>query len=72
MARALDLAARRWPGEPRSKLVLRLIHAGSAALEMERTASAERRAAAVDATRGKYSDAFRDGYLIDLRQDWPE
>jgi len=29
----LDLAAQRWPSEPRSKLLLRLVHAGGVTLE---------------------------------------
>jgi len=72
MARALDLAARRWPDEPRSKLLIRLVQAGSHALEEGRTEDARHRLAAIDATSGKYADVFAVGYLDDLRQDWPE
>ena len=72
MARALDLAARRWPNEPRSKLLIRLVQAGSNALEEGRTEAAQHRLAAIDATRGKYADVFTDDYLAELRRDWPE
>jgi len=71
VAHALDIAARQWPGEPRSKLLLRLLRAGSAAVEQERTDAAERRLRAINRTSGKYADAFREGYLRELRHDWP-
>lgn len=72
MARALDLAARRWPNEPRSKLLIRLVQAGSNALEERRVEEAHHRLAAIDATSGKYADVFTDAYLAEIRQDWPE
>ncbi|MGL5929807.1 MAG: hypothetical protein ACRCY8_12805 [Dermatophilaceae bacterium] len=71
VARALDVAARRWPREPRSRLLLRLVEAGSRAVEEERSAAVQQRLAAIDATRGKYADAFPDDHLAELRQDWP-
>lgn len=72
MAKALDMAARRWPAEPRSKLLLRLLHAGSAALEQGGSNEVRSRVEAIDASSGKYADAFSGGgYLADLRQDWP-
>ena len=70
VARALDLAARRWPDEPRSKLLLRLVDAGGASLEEEDQQATIREA--ILASSGKYADAFGPDYLIDLRQDWPE
>ncbi len=72
MAHALDLAARRWPREPRSKLLLRLIRNGSAALEQEHSEASRSRLAAIDASSGKYADVFADDYLAELRQGWPE
>lgn len=72
VAHALDVAARRWPGQPRSKLLLRLLDVGSSALEQERNEEIRRRADAVRASSGKYSDLFGDNYLAELRQDWPE
>lgn len=72
VAHALDIAARRWPREARSKLLLRLVQAGSTAMEQERTEVARNRLAAIDATSGKYADVFTADYLAELRQDWPE
>lgn len=69
---ALDRAARRWPHEPRSKLLVKLVHAGSAALEQEDTEVVRHRQVAIEATSGKYGDAFDRTYLADLRQDWPQ
>lgn len=70
VAHALDIAARHWPREPRSRLLLRLVQAGSTALEQERSEAARARLAAIDATSDKYADVFTDDYLKDLRQDW--
>lgn len=72
MAHALDIAARRWPSEPRSKLLLRLLHAGSAVLEQGRSEEFRSRVEAIDASSGKYADAFSGDYLAAQRQDWPE
>jgi len=72
VAEAIDRAARRWPGEPRSKLLLRLVDAGSAALEQGVDAAMRDRQAAIRASSGKYADAFSVDYLSDLRRDWAE
>lgn len=71
VARALDLAAQQWPSEPRSKLLLRLLRTGSAALEQEHSASHRGRLEAIEASSGKYADVFGEDYLTELRQDWP-
>lgn len=68
----LDLAAQRWPGEPRSRLLLRLIATGGAALEQSHSSALSERRAAIEASSGKYADAFSADHLTDLRQDWPE
>lgn len=72
VGRALDVAARRWPDEPRSRLLVRLLEAGSAALEREEGDAARRRPEAIRVTSGKYHDVFSPTYLTELRQDWPE
>lgn len=72
VARALDLAARRWPNEPRSKLLLRLLRTAGSALEDAEAETSLRRVRAVEASSGKYADAFGDSYLDDLRADWHE
>jgi hypothetical protein len=72
VARALDAAARRWPDEPRSKLLLRLVSTGGAVLEEEESKGRRSRREAIKASSGKYADVFGGTYLNDLRQDWPE
>ncbi len=71
MAAALDQAAERWPDEPRSKLLLHLLHEGAVALRKDRGDEVVRREKLVRASSGKYADAFGPGYLRDLREDWP-
>lgn len=71
VAHALDVAARRWPGESRSKLVLHLIRTGGAALEEEGRDVVSQRLAAIDSSAGKYADTFGEHHLDELREDWP-
>ena len=71
VAHALDLAARKWPGEPRSKLLLRLVDVGAATLNSEDAQAEKRYRDAIMASSGKYADAFGPDYLTDLRRDWP-
>ena len=71
VARAIDRAAARWPGEPRSKLLLRLVDIGSETLEHRKQHDAGVHRAAVTASSGAYPDAFGPGYLDELRKDWP-
>ena len=71
VARAIDKAARRWPDEPRSKLLLRLVAAGDAALEEADDSAARQRQDAVRASSGSYADAFSADYLAEIRIDWP-
>lgn len=72
VGRALDVAARRWPDEPRSKLLVRLMRAGADVLEQEADEAAKRRREAVRATSRKYDGVFGLDYLAELRQDWGE
>jgi hypothetical protein len=72
VARALDTAAQRWPGVPRSKLLLRLVHAGEQALAKAQADIEQRRRKAIVLTRGKYAEAFLENPLSELRRDWPE
>lgn len=71
VARALDVAARRWPGERRSKLLLRLVHTGANVLEPPCSETTRKRQAAIATSSGKYPEAFDEGYLAELRDDWP-
>ena len=69
VARALDEAAKRWPNEPRSRLVVRAITAGGEALEMK--AALDIRLATLKRLQGSDPDAYGPGYLESLRSDWP-
>lgn len=71
VARAIDRAAARWPGEPRSRLLLRLVEVGSEALERHEQRDVESHRAAVTASSGAYPDAFGPDHLAELRADWP-
>lgn len=71
VARALDLAAERWPDKSRADLLRAVIDVGGAALEHGVSEQARRRRAAVRASSGKYEDAFGPDYLAELRRDWP-
>lgn len=72
VAEAIDVAAQRWPNESRSKLLLRLVDAGREALEQRREAVIRHRLAAIEATKGKFTGAYGENYLEDLRRDWPK
>lgn len=69
VARALEVAAKRWPDEPRSKLLLRLVDAGRGVLEREQDAQDETHHAAVMASSGRYPEAFAPGYRGELQAD---
>jgi len=71
VARAIDRAATHWPGEPRSKLLLRLVNMGGETLERREQLDVEGHRAAVTASSGAYPGAFAPGYLTELREDWP-
>jgi hypothetical protein len=74
VARALDDAAKRWPEDAhdRRRLLMHLVDEGHrAALEQHEVHVAERRAA-VRRTGGALTGIYGEGYLTELRQDWPE
>lgn len=68
--RALEIAAREWPGAPVSELATRLMVEAAERREAERAERRERRRAALRATQGTI--AYPPGYLEDLRKDGPE
>jgi len=71
LAAALDAAARRWPEDSRSRLLLRLVEAGEHAISDERERQRARRRAAVQRTHGQFRGLYGPGYLERLRDEWP-
>ncbi len=71
VARALDLASKRWPGVPRSKLLLRLLDVAGGTLEHDQNVEANAHYEAVTSSSGQYDAAFGPDYLTELRTDWP-
>lgn len=66
---ALDLAAQRWPNEPRSDLMRRLILTGARSIAetpIERTFDVERALGSL----ADLADCYPPGYLDRLRDDW--
>jgi hypothetical protein len=74
VARALDAAAKRWPTdrENRAKLLLHLVEEGHRAMAQDAESFVRERRAAVARTAGALTGAYGEGYLSELRQDWPE
>ncbi|MFI5430054.1 hypothetical protein [Aeromicrobium sp. UC242_57] len=71
IARAIDLASARWPGESRARLLRRLVEAGGASLQIAEDEDTARRRDAVNSSSGTYADVFSSDHLAELRQDWP-
>ncbi|HEX3932538.1 MAG TPA: hypothetical protein VHW64_17720 [Nocardioides sp.] len=72
VAHALDLAAQRWPGHSRGALVTLLLVEGAKTIEDDHEQVRETRRELVDRLAGGFDDAFPNGFLEQLRQDWPE
>ena len=69
VAHALGVARRRWPGEPSTRLLTRLIEAGASVVEHDDhslCAEHERAVAALTGLAGFYPD----GYLDEVREGW--
>lgn len=71
VAHALEVAAQEWPGVPRSELIARLLSAGARSVEAARDERRARHRRVLEETRGSFRDAYPQGYLEDLREDWP-
>jgi hypothetical protein len=72
VAHALEAAERRWPGEPRSRLILRLITENGGVVAELNGEEAARRLAAVEALAGTFPGLSNPGLRDDLRNEWPE
>lgn len=73
VAAALEAAARRWPeaSRRRGQLVLRLIQEGHRAVVAAEDEEATARENAVRRTAGALTGVYGQGYLEELRRDWP-
>lgn len=73
VARALEEAARRWPEERgnRARLLLRLVEEGYHAVAGHREQVASDRRGAVARTSGALTGVYGEGYLPELREEWP-
>jgi len=75
--RALARADLIWPGQPRSQLIVDIVLQWAEQQppvddEAERERRIEARRRAIRETAGSLTAAFPEGYLEELRQDWPE
>ncbi|HET8896345.1 MAG TPA: hypothetical protein VFN04_03675 [Protaetiibacter sp.] len=71
VARALDEAERRWPGEPRSRLLIRLITENGQSVAEVNEAEVTRRLEAIDRYAGTLPGISDPAFLERLRQEWP-
>jgi len=73
VAQALDDAARRWPADRgnRAKLVLHLVEEGHRVVVAQQVAVVRERRKAIARTDGTLTGAYGEGYLGELREDWP-
>ena len=74
LTRALDDAAERWPQDrdARARLLVRLAREGHRSIGAEADEEVAERQAALRSTSGTLTGVYPDGYLGDLRGDWPE
>lgn len=73
VTRALDDAARRWPADSRNraKLLLRLLEEGHRAVVGQQERLVRDRRDAIARTSGALTGLYGEGYLSQLREDWP-
>lgn len=71
LARALDAAARRWPGLSRPQLLVRLALEGDASAREDLEAKRAARLQAIEQSAGALTGTYGSGYLERLRDDWP-
>ncbi|ACZ30048.1 hypothetical protein Xcel_1017 [Xylanimonas cellulosilytica DSM 15894] len=71
VAHALDVARRRWPGQPPTRLLTRLIEAGTLVVEQEEADERARHRRALEELTA-LAQHYPEGYLGDVRTGWPE
>lgn len=71
VSHALEVARRRWPGQPASRLLTRLIETGAQAVEVEDIRTTHQHERAVSALTG-LAQHYPQGYLDEVRDGWPE
>ena len=74
VTQALDAATKRWPADSgnRARLLLRLVEEGHRAVIHQHEELTRQRRAIVARTSGALTGVYSDGYLHELREDWPE
>lgn len=71
LARALEVAARRWPEiTSRAALIAALAEEGARTIQGDEEERIAERRALIDSLAGGFH--FEPGYLVKLREDWPE
>ncbi len=71
VSHALDVARRRWPGQPPARLLVRLIETGAQAVEAQQADVAGERERAVLALT-TLSAYYPAGYLDEVRDGWAQ
>lgn len=71
LKRALDEAARRWPDQSRSALLVRLALEGHQATQAEQALVVQSRVDAVERWSGFFSEGYEPDLLERIREDWP-
>lgn len=69
---ALEVAARLWPAASLSERLARLASLGAQSVSGAEEAVRRHRADALGRLRDLTADLYPEGYLEDLRKDWPE
>jgi hypothetical protein len=74
IAAAIDAAAVRWPdiADERAELLRRLIIAAPAEEEVRREQAREAKRQAIRDNAGGFEGMWPDGWLEELRSEWPE
>lgn len=74
IAEALDDAARHWPTDhdARGRLLVQLVKEGHRVIVDQHSGGLARRRKAIQATSGALTGLYPEGYLDELRGDWPE